>query len=82
MKEELKKYIFRNTNKLLIPNEIMVKALKDSFKEGVEKIKKDIDNIKEDLKCPSSATESERVLMKQTVNIFANKLKLKIAEEK
>lgn len=77
MKEELKKYIFRNTDKLLIPNQVMVEALKDSFNEGVERVKKDIDKIKEDLKYPDSATESERILMKQIVNIFADKIKSK-----
>jgi len=77
MKEEFKKYIFRNTEKLVIPNQIMIKALEDSFKEGIEENKKHIDNIKENLKYPDSATESERILMKLIVEIFADKLKSK-----
>ena len=34
--EGLSKYKFRNSDKLLIPNQVIVKALEDAFKKGEE----------------------------------------------
>lgn len=34
--EGLKKYLFRNSEKLLIPTSVIVKALEDAFKKGEE----------------------------------------------
>ena len=73
--ERLKKYTFRNSDKLLIPVQVIVKALEDAFKKGEEKVVKDIEEIKENLKYPNSATEGERILMKQIINIFGDKIK-------
>ncbi len=73
--KELSKYTFRNSEKVLVPIPIMVKALEEAFKKGEEKVIKNIDEIKENLKYPSSATNAERILMKQIVGIFRDKIK-------
>ncbi len=78
--KELSEYNFRNTNRLLIPSQVMLKALKDLLKKSIEKTKKDINKVKESLKYPSSATEGKRILMKQIVDIFESKINSEISK--
>lgn len=46
--EGLSKYVFRNSDKLLIPNQVIVKALEEAFKKGKESTIKSKEGKKND----------------------------------